>query len=52
MGGQYVHDDDHTSPTHVAMTYQFGGSQPLVTYEHRSWYTNSEAGFRDKYPFV
>ena len=23
-----------------------------MTYEHRSWYTNGEAGFRDKYPFV
>ncbi len=51
-GGKFVHDDDRTCPTHVAMTYQFEGSQPMVTYEHRSWYTNSEAGFRDKYPFV
>ncbi len=51
-GGKFVHDDDRTSPTHVAMTYQFDGSKPVVTYEHRSWYTNSEAGFREKYPFV
>jgi len=51
-GGKYVHEDDRTSPTHVAMTYRFGDPKPLVTYEHRSWYTNSEAGFRDKYPFV
>jgi len=51
-GGKYVHEDDRTSPTHVAMTYRFGDSKPLVTYEHRSWYTNSEAGFRDQYPFV
>jgi predicted dehydrogenase len=51
-GGQYVHEDDRTSPTHVAITYRFGDPKPLVTYEHRSWYTNSEAGFRDKYPFV
>ena len=51
-GGQYVHEDARTSPTHVAITYRFGDPQPLVTYEHRSWYTNSEAGFRDKYPFV
>ena len=50
--GTYVHDDDRTSPTHIALTYQFGRSGPHVTYEHRSWYTNSEAGFRDKYPFV
>jgi len=52
MGGQYVHEDARTSPTHVAITYRFGDPKPLVTYEHRSWYTNSEAGFRDKYPFV
>jgi len=51
-GGKFVHEDDRTSPTHVAMTYRFGESGPIVTYEHRSWYTNSEAGFRDKYPFV
>jgi predicted dehydrogenase len=51
-GGRYVHDDDRTSPTHVALTYRFAGPEPLVTYEHRSWYTNSEAGFRDRYPFV
>jgi predicted dehydrogenase len=52
MGGKYVHEDDRTSPTHVAITYRFGDAKPLVTYEHRSWYTNSEAGFRDEYPFV
>jgi predicted dehydrogenase len=51
-GGQYVHDDDRTSPTHVAISYRFADAAPMVTYEHRSWYTNSEAGFRDKYPFV
>jgi predicted dehydrogenase len=52
VGGKYVHDDDRTSPTHVALTFRFGDAKPLVTYEHRSWYTNSEAGFRDQYPFV
>ncbi len=52
VGGKYVHDDDRTSPTHMAIQYQFGDAGPMVTYEHRSWYTNSEAGFRDQYPFV
>ena len=52
VGGKFVHEDDRTSPTHVAITYRFGDAKPLVTYEHRSWYTNSEAGFRDKFPFV
>ncbi|MDP6719186.1 MAG: Gfo/Idh/MocA family oxidoreductase, partial [Pirellulaceae bacterium] len=51
-GGNFVHEDDRTSPTHVAITYQFENAKPIVTYEHRSWYTNSEAGFRDQYPFV
>jgi predicted dehydrogenase len=52
VGGKFVHEDDRTSPTHVALTFRFGDPQPMVTYEHRSWYTNSEAGFRDQYPFV
>jgi predicted dehydrogenase len=51
-GGKFVHEDDRTCPTHVAISYQFEGNKPMVTYEHRSWYTNSEAGFRDPYPFV
>ena len=51
-GGKFVHEDDRTSPTHVAMLYQFAKPEAFVTYEHRSWYTNSEADFRDKYPFV
>ncbi len=51
-GGKYVHDDDRTSPTHVSVAFQFRGNRPMVTFEHRSWYTNSEAGFRDQYPFV
>jgi predicted dehydrogenase len=51
-GGQWVHEDDRSSPTHIAMIYQFAVPQTVVTYEHRSWYTNSEAGFRDEYPFV
>ncbi len=52
IGGKFVHDDDRTCPTHVTITYQFAGGRPLVTYEHRSWYTNGEAGFGDQYPFV
>lgn len=52
IGGKYVHDDDRTSPTHMAVTFRWGDAGPFVTYEHRSWYTNSEAGFRDQYPFV
>ncbi|OHB67691.1 MAG: hypothetical protein A2V70_12145 [Planctomycetes bacterium RBG_13_63_9] len=52
VGGQFVHEDDRTSPTHVAMTFRFGDPQPMVTYEHRSWYTNCEAGLGGEYQFV
>jgi predicted dehydrogenase len=52
VGGKYVHQDDRTAPTHAAWHYRWDHPEPLVTYEHRSWYTNSEAGFRDRYPFV
>jgi len=52
VGRKFVHEDDRTSPTHVTITYQFAQPDTYVTYEHRSWYTNGEAGFRDKYPFV
>jgi predicted dehydrogenase len=50
--GKFLRDDDATSPTNTTLAYQFGQPKPLVSYEHRCWYTNSEAGFRDKYPFV
>ena len=50
VGGKFVHEDDRTSPTHVAITYRFADAKPLVTYEHRSWYTNSEAGFATSTP--
>ncbi len=50
--GTFVHEDDRTSPTHTALTFQFDKPKTYVTYEHRSWYTNSEAGFRDEYPFM
>ena len=52
IGGKYVHEDDRTSPTHMAITFKFKDDKPMLTYEHRSWFTNSEAGFRDQYPFV
>jgi hypothetical protein len=52
VGGKFVHDDDATAPSNMVMTFRFGSPEPLVTYEYRSWYSNGEAGFRDKYPFV
>lgn len=53
MGGNYVHPDDSTqTPMVQTCAMQFGGRDVLVTFEVRDWFTNSEAGFRDEYPFV
>jgi predicted dehydrogenase len=62
MGGQWVHDDDRTVPTHAAWSFEFAPSAreatrknnkpTVVSYEHRSWYTNAEAGFGEEYQFV
>jgi len=53
VGRKFVHkDDDCTAPSHFTVTFQFDKPDTFVTYEHRTWYTNGEAGFRDQYPFV
>jgi predicted dehydrogenase len=54
VGANYVHDDDRDLPSHVSWTYKFGdGPNPtIVSYEHRSWYTNAEAGLGEQYQFV
>ncbi len=54
MGGRYVPaaDDDADTPNTQTFSCQWAGRDLLVTFEIRHWYTPSEAGFRDKYPFV
>jgi predicted dehydrogenase len=54
LGGRFVpaEDDDADTPNTQAFLCQWAGKNILVTFEFRHWYTNSEAGMRDKYPFV
>jgi predicted dehydrogenase len=52
MGGSLVFDDDAETPKIQTAAWQWAGREILVTFEVRNWYTNSEAGFRDRYPFV
>lgn len=54
MGGRYppAVDDDADTPNTQTFSCQWEGQNMLVTFEIRHWYTPSEAGFRDQYPFV
>jgi predicted dehydrogenase len=52
MGGHLVHDDDQQTPDTLSVTYRFGDRKVLAVAEVRNWYTNTEAGMGDKYPFV
>jgi predicted dehydrogenase len=54
LGGRYVpgEDDDADTPNTQAFLCQWAGRHLLVTFEIRHWYTNSEAGMRDQYPFM
>ncbi|HOM18257.1 MAG TPA: Gfo/Idh/MocA family oxidoreductase, partial [Thermoguttaceae bacterium] len=54
MGGRFppAADDDADTPNTQTFSCQWEGKDLLVTFEIRHWYTPSEAGFRDQYPFV
>ncbi|MGO8749169.1 MAG: Gfo/Idh/MocA family protein [Thermoguttaceae bacterium] len=52
MGGRYTHDDDQQTPDTQTCSYQFAGRDLLVEVEVRNWYTNTEAGMGERYPFV
>jgi len=53
MGGNLFHlDDDAECPCTQVAAFTFGDRKVLVTCETRDGYTNSEAGFREQYPFV
>lgn len=54
MGGRFVpaEDDDADTPNTQAFMCQWAGRNLMFTFEVRHWYTNSEAGMREKYPFV
>lgn len=54
LGDRFVpgDDDDADTPNTQAFLCQWAGQKVLVTFEFRHWYSNSEAGMRDQYPFV
>lgn len=52
MGGRYTHDDDQQTPDTQTCAYEFPGRDLLVEVEVRNWYTNTEAGMGERYPFV
>jgi predicted dehydrogenase len=54
LGGRYLpaEDDDADTPNCQSLACQWDGRNLQVSFEIRHWYTNSEAGMRDKYPFV
>jgi predicted dehydrogenase len=54
LGGRYVpaEDDDADTPNCQSLICQWEGRNVQVSFEIRHWYTNSEAGMRDTYPFV
>ncbi len=52
LGGRYTHDDDQQTPDTQVCAFEFAGREALVEVEVRNWYTNTEAGMGDRYPFV
>ncbi|TWU31770.1 Gfo/Idh/MocA family protein [Novipirellula artificiosorum] len=48
---QKVHNSSAETPGLLSTTMKWPNGQ-LIEFEVRDWYTNAEAGFRDKYPFV
>jgi hypothetical protein len=52
MGGHYVHDDAQQTPDTQTSCFQWAGRELLVEISTRNWYTNTEAGMGDDYPFV
>mgnify|MGYP000916299053 CR=1 FL=1 len=54
MGDRFVpgEDDDADTPNTQAFLCKWADHKVLVSFEFRHWYSNSEAGMRDQYPFV
>ena len=52
LGGRYTHDDDQQTPDTQICAYEFEGRDLLVEVEVRNWYTNTEAGMGEQFPFV
>jgi predicted dehydrogenase len=52
MGGTFVHDDSQEAPSVQNASFAFGGRELLVEFAIRHWYTNTEGGMGDIFPFV
>lgn len=55
VGTNYMQEKVHQSSAEtpgVLSTSMKWDNGKMITFEVRDWYTNAEAGFRDKYPFV
>ena len=54
LGDRYVPGDTDDADTANTMAFlcKWADNNALITVENRHWYTNSEAGMRDKYPFM
>ncbi len=54
MGGRYLPatDDDADTPNTQTLSAQWQGRDLLVQFEIRHWFTPTEAGMGDQYPFV
>ncbi len=54
MGDRYMlgAPDSADTPNTLAFLCKWADNNALVTVENRHWYTNSEAGMRDQYPFM
>ena len=46
-----VHQSSAETPGVLSTSMRFANGK-MIEFEVRDWYTNAEAGFRDKYPFV
>jgi predicted dehydrogenase len=52
MGGTFVHHDAQETPSIQNSSFTFAGRELLVEFAIRHWYTNTEAGMGDTFPFV
>ncbi|NUM55003.1 MAG: Gfo/Idh/MocA family oxidoreductase [Candidatus Hydrogenedentes bacterium] len=52
MGGALVHDEYRETPNMQSASWTFDGRKTFAQFEVRQWYTTTEAGMGDEYPFV
>lgn len=52
MGGALVHDEYRETPNMQVATWEWEGRKVLAQFEVRQWYTPTEAGMGDVWPFV